>query len=141
MEAANGPGKALCACGKPVWKRGRSRFAPTMCVTCAELAIRAETVKRLTRSGKMAAMRRAMEACPDAQRTEAEPLRELTPAEELERELIVAMANAERDRGTDGECAVSPVRKGGRTVSVRPFNAVPIAHSSVTGLRYMGGKR
>jgi hypothetical protein len=102
-----------------------------MCVTCAEKAIRADTIKRLVRSGQMAAMRRALEACPDAQRTAPEPLRELAPAEELRRSMIVGMANAEQDCGTDSEYAVSPIRKGGRTIHSGAFNpaGVPLVRS------------
>jgi hypothetical protein len=102
-----------CACGKPVWQGARSRYAPGRCWQCAEALIRAETVKRLTRSGVMAQMRRALEACPDAGRTKAERASPVSAATELARTLLVGMANAERDGQVDGEHAVSLIPVSG----------------------------
>jgi len=129
-----------CACGKPCWEGTRSRYARGRCWKCAETLIRAASVRRLVKSGAMAAMRRALEGCPDNGRTIPEPMSPLTEAGELARALLVGMANAERDRGTDGEVAISPVRRGGRTIhSHGMVSTIPI-RSSPGGLKFTVGR-
>jgi hypothetical protein len=131
-----------CACGKPCWEGARTRYALVKCATCAELAIRADTIRRLIRSGGMAAMRRALAVCPDAQRTEPEPLRELTEAELGARTLLVEQANAERACLPNAEYPISPRRRG---AALLPQNGLPGANGiwrscpATVGLRY--GKR
>jgi hypothetical protein len=140
MDGRKGAGKLreLCACGRPVWAGTRHQQGEGRCVTCAEALIRADTVRRLTKSGAMAAMRRALEACPDAHRTEPEPLRELTEAEELARAFVVGMANAETEAQTDGEYSLQPRRKSMRSgdavvaPSLIPWNVTAV------GLKYTG---
>jgi hypothetical protein len=134
MDGRKGAGKPreLCACGKPVWSGGRSAHAPGRCVTCAEKLIRADTIRRLTRSGAMAAMRRALEVCPNADRMVAVPLRELSAAEELAHSLVVGMANAETDVCENGEYVLQPMRSKD-TVITPPFTPWNVM---ATGLKY-----
>lgn len=71
------------------------------------LAERERIRLRLVKSGAMAAMRRALEACPDAGRTETERARAVSPERELAVGLLIGMANAERDLLVDGEALVA----------------------------------
>lgn len=65
--------------------------------------------RRLTKSGVMAAMRRALESCPDAGREQALPLESLdhsSPAELLALRLRIEMASAERGSEPGGDRSV-----------------------------------
>jgi hypothetical protein len=64
-------------------------------VTCAEVVIRTATILRLTKSGAMAQMRRALANCPDAGRRRAEDDHE-SADHRLAREMLVALARGER---------------------------------------------
>jgi hypothetical protein len=106
------------------------------CWACGNVVERQATIRRLVKSGAMAAMRRAMESCPDNGRTKPESLRLMLPEHELARELLVSMANGERDVATNGDLVVARPR-GGRGSALAsgsgvPWNVVPV------GLRYSG---
>jgi hypothetical protein len=129
------PDHPRCACGKPLWRDQHNALAKGKCVTCAELAIRQATIRKLVKSGAMAAMRRALEACPDAEREAALQAGQVSESHELALGMLVGMANAEVDHGTDGECQVQPLRSGGKRLSDSPMGSqVPLWRAYGVGL-------
>lgn len=92
----------------------------------------------------MAQMRRALEACEDG-RTRALPSGVVDESRELAVSLLVGMANAERDRPTDGEYAVAPVPAGYGSVSAKrrnvAFSPLPLWHQFPATIGIRNGKR
>jgi hypothetical protein len=66
------------------------------CWACGNEVERAATIRRLVKSGGMAAMRRALEGCPDAGREREEEIVPEPVGHRMARELLVRLARGER---------------------------------------------